>query len=455
MAGTVELLLKSTPKQSATKSVSKSTRADEAGDDFEAELGRAKNRSKSSTEDRADAAKKAGQSSSAKKTHHKGKSRQAEENDQDAIASDEPTAEKTSTPATDTAATTDDTGADSDEQVAVLDEANQAAKDKDKLTPTDPNAVAVAPPVPAQADAADVADAAETSDSETDPAAVATTSAATKADLTSTAGAKAVESSAIAGAADAAKAAGVAKSKDASDPGVSALGEESEVAIQPKVARGKSAADSDFAAATNDTTVAQTAGDPPPVDVTKPREIKSSSSDAAPSSVTPELAPKFQPPTATQVARPEQVQTPPEARFAEANHAEIVKGIQTDLMPRGGTMQIRLDPPELGALQVILTIKDGVVNATFQASSDDSSKLLSHSLGQLKTALETAGVTVDKLQVTHTPRDTQTNTGGDDQQRHQPGQDDLSRQQEQQRKEMIKRMWRKLAGESDPLDLVG
>jgi len=94
-----------------------------------------------------------------------------------------------------------------------------------------------------------------------------------------------------------------------------------------------------------------------------------------------------------------------------------------------------------------------VATASFQTSNDDATRLLSHSLTQLKASLEAAGVTVDKLQVQQMPRETHTNAG-EDQHRGQGGQEDFGRQQEQQRKEVIKRMWRKLAGESDPLDLV-
>lgn len=158
--------------------------------------------------------------------------------------------------------------------------------------------------------------------------------------------------------------------------------------------------------------------------------------------------------TATQAAKTEAPPAPPEVRFAEANHNDIVKSISTELLPRGGTMKIRLDPPELGALQVTLSIKEGIVSASFQTSNDEATKLLSHSLSQLKAQLETTGVTVDKLQVQQTPRDNQTKSNDDPHQRNQPGQDDMARQQEQQRKEMLKRMWRKLTTGSDPLDMM-
>ncbi|MBA2433779.1 MAG: flagellar hook-length control protein FliK, partial [Chthoniobacterales bacterium] len=137
--------------------------------------------------------------------------------------------------------------------------------------------------------------------------------------------------------------------------------------------------------------------------------------------------------------------------FAETNHDKIVTILRSSAFDKGGTMEIRLDPPELGALQVSVKMQDGVMTASFQTSNDEATRLLSHSLGQLKHVLESAGVTVDKLQVQQSPKN-DNDTAGDG--RHHSERDDSSARQEQQRKEMIKRMWRKLSGVSDPLDLV-
>ena len=115
-------------------------------------------------------------------------------------------------------------------------------------------------------------------------------------------------------------------------------------------------------------------------------------------------------------------------------------------------MHIRLDPPELGALQVTVEMRDGSLNATFQTSNDDATRLLSHSLGQLKTALESQGVTVDKLQVQQAPKDQHTQSG-EDRSPHQQG-DQQNARQDQQRKELLARMWRRLSIGSDPIDLV-
>lgn len=153
--------------------------------------------------------------------------------------------------------------------------------------------------------------------------------------------------------------------------------------------------------------------------------------------------------TATLPAAPPTQITVPD--FAETNHDKIVTSLRSTAFDKGGIMEIRLDPPELGALQVSVKMQDGVMTASFLTSNDEATRLLSHSLGQLKHVLESAGVTVDKLQVQQSPKnDNDTNSDG----RHHSERDDSSARQEQQRKEMIKRMWSKLSGVSDPLDLV-
>jgi flagellar hook-length control protein FliK len=111
-----------------------------------------------------------------------------------------------------------------------------------------------------------------------------------------------------------------------------------------------------------------------------------------------------------------------------------------------------LDPPGLGDLQVTVHLKDGVMTASFATSSDEATKLLSHSLGTLKSGLEAAGVTVDKIRVEQAPK--KDSSGNSDGESNQGSQDQQQQaQQDQQRREMVKQMWKKLAG-GDPLDLV-
>ena len=167
-------------------------------------------------------------------------------------------------------------------------------------------------------------------------------------------------------------------------------------------------------------------------------------------------------PQTSQTATTAKIQSPtpstptsPEAQFVDANHPNIVTGIHGKLLPNGGTMTIRLDPPELGALQISVHMREGVMTAAFETSNDQATRVLSHSLGQLKSALESAGVSVEKLHVQQSPRQ-ESGDNSERQSNQRQDQEDQQQQarQEQQRRHMLNKMWRKLAGGEDPLDLV-
>jgi flagellar hook-length control protein FliK len=145
-------------------------------------------------------------------------------------------------------------------------------------------------------------------------------------------------------------------------------------------------------------------------------------------------------------------QTSPEAQFADANRSKIVSGITGKLLPDGGSMQLTLDPANLGPMQVRVEMKNGVMSASFETSNDQASKLLSHSLGDLKSALEAQGVTVEKLHVSQSSK--QQPSSGDSRQGSSDAGQNRAAQQEQQRKDMMQRMWRRLMKGQDPLDLV-
>jgi len=119
-------------------------------------------------------------------------------------------------------------------------------------------------------------------------------------------------------------------------------------------------------------------------------------------------------------------------------------------------MQIKLNPPDLGAMDISVQMRNGTMTATFDTTNDQASRMLSHSLGQLKTALEGQGITVGALHVQQSPRGSETspNSSHDDGKNQGNANDASSQQQEQQRRDMLKRMWAKLSGDADPLDLV-
>jgi flagellar hook-length control protein FliK len=158
---------------------------------------------------------------------------------------------------------------------------------------------------------------------------------------------------------------------------------------------------------------------------------------------------------ASSASQPAPPPTPPEQQFAVDNHPKIITGVRSTLLPNGGTMQIRLDPPELGDLQISINLRDGVMTASFQTSNDEATRLLSHSLGQLKGVLESQGVSVDKLHVQQAPRNESSNSSNSDDRQHQQGHaHDSPARREQERRELLRRMWRRLTEGSDPLDMV-
>jgi flagellar hook-length control protein FliK len=154
---------------------------------------------------------------------------------------------------------------------------------------------------------------------------------------------------------------------------------------------------------------------------------------------------------------PSDASTAPEIQFAKANHSQMVKAISGQLLPRGGAMHIRLDPPELGSMQVSVRMIDGAMTASFQTSNEQATQLLSHSLSHLKQLLEAQGISVERLhvqQATSPMSDRQTGEDAQQQQRQGSPEEWAQHQQEQQRRELLRRMWRRMAGGGDPLDLV-
>ncbi len=63
---------------------------------------------------------------------------------------------------------------------------------------------------------------------------------------------------------------------------------------------------------------------------------------------------------------------------------------------------MRLDPPELGALRVQMTIVGGNVTASFTAASQQTQALLDRSIFVLRQSLESQGLTVERLTVNGT-----------------------------------------------------
>ncbi len=78
---------------------------------------------------------------------------------------------------------------------------------------------------------------------------------------------------------------------------------------------------------------------------------------------------------------------------------QVESGILKTMGQGRSQLVLRLDPPDLGKLQMVLSVKDGEVSATFRAETHDAHKLISEQLAHLKTQLEQQGIKVGKMEV--------------------------------------------------------
>ncbi|TDJ54879.1 MAG: flagellar hook-length control protein FliK [Planctomycetota bacterium] len=102
-----------------------------------------------------------------------------------------------------------------------------------------------------------------------------------------------------------------------------------------------------------------------------------------------------------------------------ATTSRVVRGLTAMLAQRGGSMTMRLDPPALGHLRVQMTIAGGTVTADFQPGTAEAQALLDRSIGTLRAALESQGLTVERLTVHAAPGSSATRETTDDQSQQQ------------------------------------
>ncbi len=74
------------------------------------------------------------------------------------------------------------------------------------------------------------------------------------------------------------------------------------------------------------------------------------------------------------------------------------------MQQNGGTVTLRLVPPDLGTVRVVMEIRNGMANVQFQTEHESAQTLLSNQLDSLRGALESHGLSVGKLEVQVLPR---------------------------------------------------
>ena len=82
------------------------------------------------------------------------------------------------------------------------------------------------------------------------------------------------------------------------------------------------------------------------------------------------------------------------ARFV----GRVAKAFQT-AHERGGPLQLRLSPPELGALRIQLTVKDGVMSAALETDNAGAKRVLLDNLPALRDRLAEQNIRIEKFDV--------------------------------------------------------
>ena len=91
--------------------------------------------------------------------------------------------------------------------------------------------------------------------------------------------------------------------------------------------------------------------------------------------------------------------TQPISSEDQVNVVRVVRGIANAVSQNGGSIMLRLQPPALGFVRVQLDIAAGTVRAMFQSEHPAVRTLLAQQMGQLRMALESHGLQVERLDV--------------------------------------------------------
>lgn len=81
------------------------------------------------------------------------------------------------------------------------------------------------------------------------------------------------------------------------------------------------------------------------------------------------------------------------------NAARITRGLNNAVSQNGGAVTLRLTPPEMGTVRIQLQMQGANVSAQFHAETESARNLLTQQLHQLRSSLESAGLSVDKIGV--------------------------------------------------------
>ena len=113
----------------------------------------------------------------------------------------------------------------------------------------------------------------------------------------------------------------------------------------------------------------------------------------------------------------------------QTNIFRVSRALQNAIQQKGGTITIRMMPPELGQVRVDIQMHGGKISASFQAEHQSVQSLMSRELNHLRQALEKQGFTVDKLEVNQRPASSNASNSSQNESQQQSPSDGRSRGQ--------------------------
>ncbi|MFA9478651.1 flagellar hook-length control protein FliK [Phycisphaerales bacterium AB-hyl4] len=84
---------------------------------------------------------------------------------------------------------------------------------------------------------------------------------------------------------------------------------------------------------------------------------------------------------------------------AQTNASRLTRAMHSAVNQGGGTLTLRMTPPEMGTVRIQLSVQAGTVNAALHAENESARTLLSQQLSQLRQSLESQGLHVERLSV--------------------------------------------------------
>jgi len=134
-------------------------------------------------------------------------------------------------------------------------------------------------------------------------------------------------------------------------------------------------------------------------EATLPNTPHQPSATAAPAIATAESAAPAAPAPAAAAQHAAPAPAMPQIDAPDPNISRLARALQSGINQNGGSVTLRMHPPELGVVKIDMQVRAGVVTATFHAEHPSIQNLLNHEMSQLRQALQSQGLVVDRLEV--------------------------------------------------------